>query len=63
MFAICLQKIGETEINWIIGLNPITKTLILCHLYKMTSMDISSGNNSKKNKSFVKSTVTEDEKL
>lgn len=63
MFAICLQKIGETEINWIIGLNPITKTLILCHLYKMTSMDISSGNNSKKNKSFVKSAVTEDEKL
>ena len=25
------------------------KTLILCHLYKMTSMDISSGSNCNKN--------------
>ena len=44
MLAICLQKIGETEIKRIIRLNLTIKSLILCGLYKMTSMDISSGN-------------------
>lgn len=45
MLAICLQKIGETEIKRIIRLNLTIKSLILCGLYKMTSMDISSGSN------------------
>ena len=48
MLAICLQKFGETEINWIIRLDLITKTLILCRLYKTVSMDISSLNRVKK---------------
>ena len=47
MLAICLQKIGETEINWIIRLNLTTKTLILHHLHKRILMDILNGNSSK----------------
>ena len=53
MLAVCLQKIGETEIKGIMRLNPIIKTLILCHLYKTISMDISSGDNSNNNTSVI----------
>ena len=43
VLAICLQKIREAEIKWIIRLNLIIKTLILRHLYKIILMDISNG--------------------
>lgn len=47
VLAICLQKIGETEIKQIIRLKQIIKVLILRHLLKIISMDISSGNDKK----------------
>lgn len=63
MLAICLQKIREAEIKWIIRLNLIIKTMILRHLYKIILMDISNGNNRKKLRNLENSKVTEDEKL
>ena len=53
MLAICLQKIGETEINWIIRLNPTIKNLILCHLYKTISMNMLSGNKTSRRGGFT----------
>jgi len=55
VLAICLQKIGETEIKRIIRLNLIIKSLILCHLYKTISMDISSSNRASFLKNDLKS--------
>ena len=63
MLAICLQKIREAEIKWIIRLNLIIKTMILRHLDKIILMDISNGNNRKKLRNLENSKVTEDEKL